>query len=120
MTTKGIEGLLIETHNWGKSVAFWKSLGYDIEFETDHHSGRLRHPAGGPYLFIAERPPEHVLQVVPGLAVEDAATFEPPPAGKIKRPFIKEHWGALQMLLTDPDGREIAVEAPLDREDPRK
>lgn len=58
MTTKGIEGLLIETHNWGKAVAFWKSLGYEIEFETDHRSGQLRHPAGGPYLFIAERPRE--------------------------------------------------------------
>jgi uncharacterized glyoxalase superfamily protein PhnB len=41
-------------------------------------------------------------------------------AGKIKRPFIKEHWGALQMLLTDPDGREIAVEARVEGEDPRK
>ena len=82
MTTRGIDGLLLETHNWRKSVAFWKSLGYEAEFETDHHSGRLRHPAGGPYLFIAERPPEHVLRVVPGLSVEDAAAFEPPRAAK--------------------------------------
>lgn len=48
MSTRGIEGLLIETHNWGKTVAFWKSLGYEVEFETDHHSGKLRHPGGGP------------------------------------------------------------------------
>lgn len=111
MTTKGIEGLLIETHDWGKSVAFWKSLGFEVEFETDHRSGRLRHPAGGPWLFINERPPSHVLQVVPGLSVEDAATFEPPTSGKVKRAFTREHWGALQMLLADPDGREISVEA---------
>ncbi len=25
----------------------------------------------------------------------------------------KQHWPALQMLLADPDGRHIAVEAPL-------
>ncbi|HEY2516203.1 MAG TPA: hypothetical protein VGI39_35270 [Polyangiaceae bacterium] len=114
MTTKGIDVLLIETHNWGKSVAFWKSLGYELEFETDHHSGQLRHPAGGPRLFVAERPPGHVLQVVPGLSVEDAAAFAPPASGQVKRPFIREHWGALQMLLADPDGREVAIEAPLE------
>ncbi len=112
MTTKGIDVLLFETHNFGKTVAFWKSLGYELEFETDHHSGRLRHPAGGPALFIAERPPGHALQVVAGLSVESAAAFEPPKSGGVKRPFIEEHWGALQMLLLDPDGRDVAIEAP--------
>ena len=48
MTTDGVEVVLIETHNCGKTVAFWKALGYDLEFETDHHSGRLRHPSGRP------------------------------------------------------------------------
>ena len=56
MTTDGIKGLLIETHNWGKTVAFWTALGYELEFETDHLSGQLRHPHGGPFLFVAERP----------------------------------------------------------------
>jgi hypothetical protein len=85
MTTKGIEGHLIETHNWRKIVAFWKSLGYEVELETDHPSSKLRH----------------------------LASFEPPTSGKAKRPFIKEHWGVLQMLVADPDGREIAIEASL-------
>ncbi len=62
---------------------------------------------------LAERPPGHVLQVVPGLSVDSAARFEPPKSGSVKRPFIEEHWGALQMLLLDPDGREVAIEAPL-------
>jgi hypothetical protein len=35
-----------------------------------------------------------------------------------KRRFTKEHWGALQMLLADPDGREIAIEAPLQAKAP--
>lgn len=120
MATKGIDGILFETHNWGKAVAFWKSLGYELEFETDHHSGQLRHPAGGPYLFIAERPPEQALKVVPALSVEDAAAFQPPSSGTVTRPFAKEHWGILKMLLADPDGREVAVDAPLEGKKPGK
>jgi hypothetical protein len=113
MKTEGMDGILIETHNWGKTVAFWQDLGYEVEFETDHHSGRLRHPRGGPYIFIAERPQDHRLQVVLGVAVADAAQFVPPRAGTVLQSFAKQHWPALQMLLEDPDGRQIAVEAPL-------
>jgi hypothetical protein len=113
--TAGIDTILIETHNWGKTVAFWKHLGYEVEFETDHHSGRLRHPRGGPSLFVAERPQDRPLKVVLGLAVPDASGFTPPHAGKVLKPFEKQHWPALQMLLADPDGREVAVEAPLAR-----
>jgi hypothetical protein len=113
MKTKGISEILIETHNWGRTVAFWKDLGYELEFETDHHSGRLCHPGGGPSLFVAERPEDRVLRVVLGVAVADAARFTPPRSGTVERPFEKQHWPALQMLLADPDGRQLAVEAPL-------
>lgn len=111
--TEGIDTILIETHNWGKTVAFWQGLGYEVEFETDHHSGRLRHPRGGPSLFVAERPSGHQLKVVLGLSVSDATSFKPPHAAIVTRPFEKQHWPALQMLLADPDGRDVAVEAPL-------
>ena len=77
-TTRGIEGLLIETHNWGKSVAFWQGLGYVLEFETDHNSGQLRHPTGGPYLFIAEVPESASVSWQPMLGLDDAARFTPP------------------------------------------
>jgi hypothetical protein len=110
--TKGITEILIETHNWGSTVAFWQDLGYELEFETDHHSGRLRHPSG-PSIFVAERPHDHTLQVVLGVAVADAAQFSPPRSGTVVRPFEQQHWPALQMLLADPDGRQLAVEAPL-------
>jgi hypothetical protein len=113
MKTKGIDGILIETHNWGKTVAFWRDLGYEVEFETDHNSGRLRHPGGGPYIFVAERPHDHPLQVTLGIAVNDASQFRPPHSGSVVHPFEQQHWPALQMLLADPDGRHIAVEAPL-------
>jgi len=113
MTTEGIEGWLIETHNWGKTVAFWKGLGYHLEFETDHHSGQMRHAAGGPYLFIAERPPGQPLQIIPAVGVKEAAQFTPPPSATVLHPFEKQHWPALQMLLQDPDGRQVGVNAPL-------
>jgi hypothetical protein len=111
--TEGIQGLLIETHNWGKTVAFWKGLGYELEFETDHHSGQLRHPRGGPYLFIAERPPQQQLKVQLAVGVKDARQFEPPRSAKVLRGFEEQHWPALEMVLGDPDGREISVHAPL-------
>ena len=44
------EGLIVETHNWGKSVAFWHDFGYDLE-----HSLLFRHPAGGPCIFLVEQ-----------------------------------------------------------------
>jgi hypothetical protein len=117
MKTKGITDILIETHNWGKAVAFWQDLGYELEFATDHHSGRLRHPAGGPSIFIAERPESHTLQLVLGVAVADASQFSPPRSSTVLRPFEPQHWPALQMLLADPDGRQLAVEAPLPAKD---
>jgi hypothetical protein len=113
MATEGIEGILIETTNFGKTVAFWKALGYELEFETDHHSGQLRHPRGGPYLFVAERPEGHALRIQLAVGVKDAATFVPPSAGTVAQPFEEQHWPVLQMLLVDPDGRELGVNAPL-------
>jgi hypothetical protein len=113
MKTNGVEGLLIETHNWGKTVAFWKALGYELEFETDHHSGQLRHPAGGPYIFIAERPASQKVELQLAIGVAQASEFHPPDAGKVLRPFEREHWGVLGMLLGDPDGRTVAVYAPM-------
>ena len=40
MATDGIEGLLIETHNWGKTVAFWQGLGFVLEFVPDDSLSR--------------------------------------------------------------------------------
>lgn len=42
MASDGIEAVFLETHNWGKSARFFQSLGYELEFETDHNSGQLR------------------------------------------------------------------------------
>ena len=112
-TTRGIEGFLIETHNWGKSAAFWQALGYQLEFETDHHSGQLRHPGGGPYLFIAEVPEGQAVGMAPMLGIDDAERFAAPAAGSVEHGFEAQHWGVMEMLLRDPDGRAVSVQAPM-------
>ena len=54
-TTTGFSHFYVETHNWGRAVAFWKRLGYELEFDTGHNSGMLRNPAGGGTVFVAEQ-----------------------------------------------------------------
>lgn len=117
MTTEGVEGWLIGTHNWGKTVAFWQGLGYELEFETDHHSGQLRHPAGGPYLFIAERPSTQALKVRRN---QGCRAFCASLSATVVHPFGEQHWPALQMMLEDPDGRQVGVNAPLSKPNPAK
>lgn len=113
MATTGMEGLYVETHNWGRTVAFWQALGYRLEFETDHHSGQLRHPAGGPFVFVAERPEGRALELRPILGLDDSSVFEAPSSGSIALPFTPRHWGVVESLLLDPDGRNVSVQAPL-------
>ena len=112
MPTSGIDGIIVATHNWGKSVAFWQAMGFEIEFETDRNSGRLRHPAGGPYLFVHEVPEHEAAELVPLIPVADSEAFEPPASGTVERPFTPQRWGALEMLLADPDGHRLSVQAP--------
>jgi hypothetical protein len=111
MGTTGVEGLIIQTRNWGKTVAFWQALGYQVEFETGRNSGRLEHPAGGPYLFVVERPGSQDPEIQPLVGTSDADSFQPPPAGAVEHPFTGRHWGAAEMLLRDPDGRHISIQA---------
>ena len=44
MATEGIEGLYIETRNYGATASFWASLGFTSAFETDHGSGQWIDP----------------------------------------------------------------------------
>jgi hypothetical protein len=113
MSSTGIEGVYLETHNWGKTVAFWTGLGYELQFETDHHSGQLVHPDGGPYLFVNERPEHEALEVHIILSARDATAFSPPEGATVAKPFTAEHWDVMEMYLHDPDGRTVSVQAPL-------
>jgi hypothetical protein len=112
MASHGIEGLIVETRNWGRTVAFWQALGYRVEFETGRNSGRLEHPDGGVYLFVVERPDGPDPEFRPLVRADDTDGFEPPGAGTVEHPFAGRPWGSAEMLLRDPDGRAVSVQAP--------
>jgi uncharacterized glyoxalase superfamily protein PhnB len=111
MTTQGIEAVFLETHNWGTAARFFQALGFTLEFETDHSSGQLRN-GDGPYVFIAEVPPDHEtrMQVVLRVADADAAAIDP--SIEVVTPFDDTHYGTREMTVRDPDGRLWTLQAP--------
>lgn len=112
MATEGFQGFYVETRNYGATAAFWKSLGFENVFETDHGSGQWVHPAGGPYVFIAEQH-EGDLETHPILHVADAASFSPERPAEFAQPFTPQHWDVLEAHVLDPDGRRVSLQAPL-------
>ena len=111
MATEGIEGIYVETHNWGRTARFFRELGFAIEFETDHGSGLLR-CGDGPCFLVEEVPANHApgLQVL--VRVSDAKTCRPEPPVELVQPFQQTHWGTQQMQVRDPDGRIWSLQAP--------
>ena len=62
---------------------------------------------------IEGRPAGEAAEMQPVLSVSDHTGFEVPRAGDLDRPFEAQHWGVMEMLLRDPDGRRISIQAPL-------
>lgn len=112
MATDGFEGFYVETRNYGATAAFWASLGFASQFETGHGSGQWQHPAGGPYVFINEQH-DGELGTHPILRVADAAAFAPTRPADFARPFEPQHWGVVEAVIRDPDGRAVSLQAPL-------
>jgi hypothetical protein len=112
VTTEGIEGLYIETRNYGATAAFWASMGFESSFETDHGSGQWRHPGGGPYVFINEQQATD-LTVRPILRVADSTTFSPSRPPDYVMPFTPQHWNVVEAHVKDPDGRVVSLQAPV-------
>ncbi|MBF6169062.1 VOC family protein [Streptomyces gardneri] len=110
MTTTGIEGVHVETHNWGKTARFFQALGYEPEFTTDHNSGLFRN-GDGPYVFIAEVPNYQSPRTQLVLTVTDADTFQPNSDIEVVAPFEATHYGTKEMTVRDPDGREWSLQA---------
>lgn len=111
MSTRGIEAVFLETHNWGNAAKFFQELGFTLEFETDHNSGQLRND-DGPSVFIAEVPEDQDPQVRIALTVRDADTFQPGSAVEVVTPFEATHYGTQEMIVRDPDGRIWSLQAP--------
>jgi hypothetical protein len=112
MSTQGIEAVFLETHNWGKAAKFFQTLGFKLEFETDHNSGQFRN-GDGPYVFIAEVPEDRDPQTRLVLKVADADTFQPDAAVEVATPFEATHYGTQEMTVRDPDGRLWSLQAPV-------
>lgn len=112
MTSEGLSHLYVETHNWGKSVAFWESLGFKLDFETDHHSGQLV-AANGTRIFLAEQSPEDPPGIDVYLAVAQGGAAAPE-ATDVVFDWTATHWGTQVMTVRDPDGRLFRLEAPQD------
>lgn len=111
MATEGIEAVFMETRNWGKAAKFFQSLGYRLDFETDHNSGQLSNGAG-PSVFIAEVPEDREADLRLVLRVPDADAFCPDPAVEVVAPFEDTHFGTRIMTVRDPDGRLWSLQAP--------
>jgi hypothetical protein len=111
MTTEGIEGVFLETHNWGKAAKFFQALGFELEFSTDHNSGLLRN-GSGPYVFIAGIPEGRVPGVQIVLKVADAGAVSIDGAVDVVTPFEDTHYGTREMTVRDPDGRIWSLQAP--------
>jgi hypothetical protein len=112
VSTEGIQGLHVETRNYGATAAFWASLGFKSTFETGHGSGQWVHPSGGPYVFIREQH-DADLELRAVLRVSDSTAFQPNRPPEYVQPFTPQHWGVLEALIRDPDGRRVALEGPI-------
>src|SRR5947209_8443007 len=109
--TDGVQAVYLETHNWGKAAKFFQSLGFELEFETDHNSGQLRN-GSGPYVFIAEIPADREPQMQLAIGVADTSAFDPGSDLDVVTPFENTHWGTKMMTVRDPDGRLWNIEGP--------
>lgn len=104
----GIHHIHLETHNWGKSVAFWLALGYELA-EDFGGSGILRPSgAGQPYLYLEEVSPD----ASPGMDLYLNATQEFAPASPVRAgDWHDSHWETRLLDVTDPDGRVFTLQS---------
>jgi uncharacterized glyoxalase superfamily protein PhnB len=114
MSTDGIEAVFLTTHNWGKAAKFFQTLGFNLEFATDHSSGQLRN-GDGPYVFIAEVPEDQEPAIQLVLKVADADALSLDPGVDVVTTFEDTHWGTREMTVRDPDGRVWSLQAPAAR-----
>lgn len=111
MATEGVEGIYLETHNWGRSAKFLQNLGFEIEFSTEDGSGMLRN-GQGPYVILSEVPNDRQPQTEAILKVVSADAFGTTDNFDVVKPFDTTHYGTLEMKVRDPDGRIWSIQAP--------
>ena len=110
MAVTGIHHLLFETHDFARSVAFWRQLGWDL-VEDHGASGKLVLPSGGTYIWLNEVAPDRTPAVDIYYDVTDADHFVPTWPVEIVEPLTVTHWGTKLMKVRDPDGRVVTLQA---------
>lgn len=108
--TTGFDHLYVETHDWSAALAFWQSLGFELEYDTGHQSGALRHPSGGATVFLAQQSLEDPLATEVYLGA--AADYELPAGVHVVSPFTATHWGTKVAIVQDPDGHRFRIQVP--------
>ncbi len=110
MAVTRIHHLLVETHDWKASVAFWKQLGWEL---TEDHgtAGKLTPPGGGAYIWLNEVAPKVAPSVDIYFELQDAERFAPKAPVEIVAPLAATHWGTKLMQVRDPDGRIVRLQA---------
>ena len=109
MSVTGVHHLLIETHSWRGSVAFWQELGWTL-VEDHGTSGKLTAPSGGPYIWLNEVPQDQTPIVEPYFDL-DPSGFMPRSLVEVVEPLTTTHWGTKLMSVRDPDGRIVRLQA---------
>ncbi len=108
----GIAAVFLETHNWGRAAWFFTQLGFELDFETDHHSGQFR-AGDGPTVFVAEVPDDQPTGAQLVLRIPDAEAYRPDPALDVVQAFEDTHYGTREMVVRDPDGRTWTIQGPV-------
>ena len=73
----------------------------------------LKHPAGGPLIYLIEQPQTEDIEIRLIVTIDDATTFSAPVVGIVDRGFEPQHWGVSERMLLDPDHRGVSVQVPL-------
>jgi len=96
-------------------VAFWKALGFELDFETGppQRAAQLS-AANGTRIFLAEQSVEDPVGLDVYLGVTDPQYCRPEPPVEVVQPFAATHWGTQVMTVRDPDGRLFRLEAGAD------
>lgn len=104
MAVDGIRSFYLETHNFGKTVAFWKQLGYEVFMDLGPSVCGMRTPAGGTYLFVEEVGPDRSPASEPYFNVTER-DFAPGDPVEVVTPWEDTHWDTRLCEVRDPDGR---------------
>jgi catechol 2,3-dioxygenase-like lactoylglutathione lyase family enzyme len=110
MAVTGIHHVLVETHDWEASLAFWRELGWEL---TEDHgtAGKLTGPGGGPYLWLNQVGANETPALDIYFELQDAQHFAPKAAIEIVAPLTTTHWGTKLMQVRDADGRIVRLQA---------